>query len=126
MHALVEKKPFIETAQATELARCRTGIDTMRAKVLKKTADILFGSSQQGSIALFEEFGKGAQIALIGFAGERTKAFFYAQIYLIFLEKSEIVSGAHLSIIGSEQDAPRSARNGRTSFITESRPAIQS
>jgi hypothetical protein len=125
MNALVEKKPFIETAQATEFPRRRAGIDTVRPQVLKKTADILFRGSQEGSIALFEELGKGAQIALVGLAGERTKALFYAQIYLVFLQKSEIVPGAHLLIIGLEQDVPRNARNGRTSFITESRPAIQ-
>jgi hypothetical protein len=102
MDPLVEKEPLVKTAQAAEFARGRTGVNAVRPEVLKKPANILFRGSQEGSIPAFEEFGKGAQIALVGFAGERAKALLDAQVNLVVLEKSEIVSRAHPSIIGVE------------------------
>jgi hypothetical protein len=89
--------------------------------VLKKAPQILLRSAKERSIAAFKKLGKGGQIALVGLAGERSKALLYAQIQLIFLQQCEIVCGAHTSIIGVTRDRSTDARNDRTTFITVSK-----
>ena len=97
MDAAVEQEPVVKAAQAAELARGGAGIDGVGAKVFEKGGDILLRGGEQRAVALLKKLGEGLQVAVVGFAGERTQAFFYAKVDLIALKQLEIVVDPHRS-----------------------------
>ena len=48
-------------------------------------------------MARLDEFGKGLQIAVVGFAGERTQPFFHAQIRLVVMQERKVTRTVHTS-----------------------------
>src|SRR5579871_1729787 len=95
MNAAIEQQPLVKAAEATKLARGGAGFDGVGAKVFEESGDILLSSGEQGAVTFLEEFGEGVQVARIGFAGERTQAFFYAKVSLITLKQRGIGLGPH-------------------------------
>ena len=87
MDAPVEQEPLVKAAQAAQLARRRALIDAVGAQMLEKGRHILLHRGQQYAAAPLDELGKGLQVAVVGLAGERTQAFFHAQIGLVILQK---------------------------------------
>ena len=87
MDAPVEQQPFVEAAQTAQLARRRTLVDAVGAQMLEKGRHILLHRRQQHAAAPLDELGKGLQVAVVGLTGERTQAFFHAQIGLVVLQK---------------------------------------
>jgi len=80
MDAAIEKEPFVEAAETTELARGGTRIDGVGAEVIEEGGDVGLDGGDEDGVAVFKELGEDAQIAEVGLAGERAKSFFYAKI----------------------------------------------
>jgi hypothetical protein len=93
--AAVEHEPLVETAEATELAGDGAGVDGVDAEVLHECGDVLLGGGEEDAVAGLEELGEGVEVAGVGFAGEGTKAFFYAEVDLIVHEKRQVAGGVH-------------------------------
>lgn len=77
MDAIVEEEPPVKAAEATQLSRGGTRVNTVVAKMFEEPRDIGLGGSDQECVALFKKLGEDAQIAEISFAGERPQSFFY-------------------------------------------------
>jgi hypothetical protein len=80
MNTAIEQQPLVKAAQATELARRRTGIDAVGAQMLEKCRHVGLESRNQDRVAPFKQFGEDAQIAEVGLARERAKSFFDTEI----------------------------------------------
>jgi len=93
--ALVEEEPFVESANAAEFAGGGAGINSVGAEVFEEGGYVLLEGVEEDAVAFFEEFGKGVEVAVVGFAGEGAEAFFYAQVDSVFTKEAEIARSIH-------------------------------
>ena len=95
MDTSIKQEPLVKAAQTAQLAGRRAGVDPVAAEMLKKCRDILLDSGKQDAVALFEELGKGLQVAAVGLAGEGPQSLLHAQIGLVVQQEREIARGFH-------------------------------
>ena len=97
MNAPVEQQPLVKSRAGSSACappsahRCRDCAD-VRATPPRRPA-----RRQQQHVAALEKLGKDAQIAQVGFAGERAKPFLHAKIVAVILQKRKLVSTVHIT-----------------------------
>lgn len=120
MDAAVEKKPFIEAADAAEFAGSGARVDAVIAKVAKEVAYVLLAGGEQDAVTVLEEFGKGIEVARVGLASEWTEASFDPQVGAVFGEQGEIAGGVHKPDYGLAVAGAGDLSGRRTTLNTES------
>ena len=97
---LSKQQPFVEAAQAGELARYRARLHSVLLQVLQEAGDLRLPGGERQRMGAFEIFGKQGEVPLVGLAGQRPQAFFDPQI-------GKVLAGDAVAAIGMAGDRHR-------------------
>src|ERR1700739_4188204 len=68
----------------------------MCAEMLEELSDVLLSRVEERTVPLLKKLGKCFQVAVVGFARERTQAFLHAKVSLVILQQRKIGRSPHI------------------------------